>query len=101
VQYDRKDSLSGCSPNSCKKLEMDNPKQLQKDEDHDDHDQNVDPTADFREPRADVPAEEAEQPENDEHYDDGPQHGDPPLEYLDGRHRAFQPDGTEVTGSAG
>jgi hypothetical protein len=89
------------SPFSNEALEVYQPKKLQDDEDDGDNDQNVYPTADFREPRADAPAEEAEQPENNEHDDDGPQHGVPPLEYLDGRHRAFQPDGTDVTGSAG
>jgi hypothetical protein len=64
-------------------LEVYDPKQFQDDEYDGDHDQKVNPTADFREPRADVPAEKSKQPKDYENYDDGPQHGIPPFKLSD------------------
>ena len=47
--------------------------------DHDD-DQNMDPTACFREAWTYVPTEKAEQPQDYQDYDDGPQHEISPFE---------------------
>jgi hypothetical protein len=56
------------------------PKELQNDEYDDDNDQNVNPTAGFREARTDVPAEKAEQPQDEQNDDDCPQHEISPLD---------------------
>jgi hypothetical protein len=80
LQFLRKGSQSAAFPIFFEALEVHHPKQLQDDEDHCDDDQNVNPTACFREPRADFSAEEAEQPQDYQNYDDCPQHKIPPFE---------------------
>jgi hypothetical protein len=45
-----------------------------------DDDQDMDPTAGFREAWADSPAEKAEQPQYYQDYDDSPQHEISPFE---------------------
>jgi hypothetical protein len=56
------------------------PKEPQYDEDDDDNDQSVYPTACFGEPWAYVPTEKAKQPQYYQNDDDSPQHEISPFE---------------------
>jgi hypothetical protein len=58
------------------------PKEVQDDEDDGEDDQQMNPTAGFREAGADVSTEEAKQPEHNQDYDDSPQHGPSPFIWL-------------------
>jgi hypothetical protein len=55
-------------------------KEMQDDEYDGDNDQNMDPTAGFREAWTDSPTEKAEQPQDEQNYDDSPQHEVSPFE---------------------